>query len=487
MCRNRRLRITAILVGIVLATACTPPSAPVPEVATVPTAPNPDLQARCGLDVNLVLDRSSSIGSLAPTVRSAAQSFVDALAPTGSRVRTVSFGSTATAHPAGGPGVSAIGALSWSTADSYVVPTLVPGGGTNLDDALEMVRRAPGDQAPLTVVFTDGSPNGHMASSPDGHGGAVANHGRSLDEAIVEANLLKAQGSHLFAIGIGQVAVKHLEELTGPDEFTAAESVATADYAHYASLAQLSDAFSALARGLCAPSLSLRKIVRETDGQTNPAAGWQFDLDASPTPNWIQPSGGVHPAITGISGTVTATWAPKGQTINFLIREEQQPGMSLASVECSVNHFDGNGPQPLSLSGSYPIEVSVGPQDAVRCTVVNEVTSATSAGSDVVLIVDQPSLGAEHPDVGVTLEWGSEGSAQSQSVVLPVGGRHRWSNLAAGPASLRVDALPVGWTLLGITCNGIDGDLASASVNFPIGNHSVTTCRVLLEQTLTNP
>ena len=113
------------------------------------------------VDLSLVLDVSSSIGSKWPAVRDAARSFVDAFDQNYDRVSLLTFGNGAKVIDA----MSASRGFAKSTVMSDV-PNALPGGSTAMVEGLyrgwDELRAVPGGQQSnfrVIVLFTDGASN----------------------------------------------------------------------------------------------------------------------------------------------------------------------------------------------------------------------------------------------------------------------------------------------------------------------------------------
>ncbi|MEZ5350907.1 MAG: vWA domain-containing protein [Microthrixaceae bacterium] len=194
---------------------------------------NPDLPQKCGLDMTIIIDRSGSIGSYNDDVADAANALIDGVSNTGSKVQVISFSSRATAVTlAGGVGSSSnISDLTLLPAEDVQLTQYESSGGTNWDDALEMARRQPA-VTPLTVVLTDGNPTYHNSGNGvNGHGNSLGGNGGStstadVNKAVQEADLLKAAGSHILAVGIGSnLNTANLEAISGEERLTATNGV----------------------------------------------------------------------------------------------------------------------------------------------------------------------------------------------------------------------------------------------------------------------
>src|SRR6478609_5821090 len=160
----------------------------------VTPATNPDLAPSCGLDVMLVLDASSSIGSAEGDVQAAARTFLDAFEDTNTRVGIVTFSTTAstvvplttvTAASNSGTGVHNVAINNYNSS-----------GRTNWQDALLKTKNAftnasPVRTVPKLVVFvTDGAPN--TINSGSGTSNQTEASQAAVDPAVTEMNAMKA-------------------------------------------------------------------------------------------------------------------------------------------------------------------------------------------------------------------------------------------------------------------------------------------------------
>ena len=402
-----RSRFGVLLVLLLLALpqisvgATSNPPAPTPSA-------NPDLDATCGLDLSLVIDRSGSIGSNNTKVQAAAQAFVDALVGTGSTVQVVSFSDRATAEPGAG---SALGDLAFSDPATLAVPLFPSAGSTNWDDALEMVRRSPAGQAPLAVVITDGNPTKHLTTQPDGHGGSLGGDGAftsaaDLNAAVTEANLIRESGTHLFVVGVGAAlsdatSKGRVAAISGPDEltFTGGEPdspFGTADFTLVEDFALLETTVAKFVRELCGPSLNLTKKLQHADGTTTTATDADaatFTATVSPAASqWTSPAQapGATATLTTDDGVANFVWEPStpSSTSNVHLTEAARPGWTYNGLKCWRTDLDGNPAQLVvdavganAPGASKPAAVDlppIGPYQAMNCEVYNrEIRTAT--------------------------------------------------------------------------------------------------------------
>ena len=202
--------------------ATTPPPA---------TAANPPLPGgACGLRVTIVVDASASIDTGA--VRSTLSAIVDALVDTGSTLAVVEFSSAADVRI----GATPLDASSRDGFDGYIAG-FSAGGSSNLGAGLAAAAAGSPD---LTVVVTDGVVNA---------GGA--NPGAELAFAVEQANQLKAVGSRIVAIGVGNTDSATLAAISGP--------AAGSDYSVGGADAIVASLGSAASDG-CAPAVAAADI-----------------------------------------------------------------------------------------------------------------------------------------------------------------------------------------------------------------------------------
>lgn len=401
--RTRRIRWAAAVAAVAIA-GLTPLASAVPA-----TDGNPDLPASCGLDVTLVIDDSASISSgEADQARAAAQLFADSLVGTPSSLKVVTFDTRARGVDAGGGLTSNLGSVAFRDPATYAAPTSGGGqGGTNWDDALEVVRRSPGGGGDLVVFITDGDPTYRNEDEPDGHANdgshALDGDGSSvsaanLSAAVFEANAIKDAGAHLFGIGVGLSAAaseQRLNDVTGDEELTLDsggtpnQPFGQADYTIAPNFSQLGPIVAAFVRDLCAPSLNVTKHLQRADGSSGVAGAgdpWTFTASLAPAPaSWTSPvgaSGASATATTDASGGVSFKWAMEANSTTVDLTEQSQPGWVYNGARCTTNLLDGEEPEVIfdSVGTNAPgaagdpselLDLVVGIDSAVNCDVYN--------------------------------------------------------------------------------------------------------------------
>jgi uncharacterized repeat protein (TIGR01451 family) len=359
---------------------------------------NPDLQPACGTKVILVLDESGSIDSTAgaeAAVRDAAKKFASGLADTGSQLAVIEFGSsakrvfgyTAVTSGAGGTLATTFNPYFDGTAagDQYNAPSQL-GQWTNWEDALKKVKElnTQSGVAPLVVFVTDGDPT--AINTATGVQTNVANN-TALAPAVVQADAVKAQGSHILAVGVGAAlsnsnSLNRLIAVSGPDvaESAGAVNLSTTDVLRIADFSTLPNALRTLVNELCKSSVTINKLVDDGQGYVPGGAGWQFTASvstASGTYSWITPapSGtGSRTASTGADSAATFQWKPSVSTTSTInISELDKAGYQFVSAACQVKSLADPNQQPLSITtNGASFTANLGPTDIVTCTVKNK-------------------------------------------------------------------------------------------------------------------
>ncbi|WP_183407033.1 DUF7507 domain-containing protein [Nocardioides marmorisolisilvae] len=260
---------------------------------------NPAVVDRCGLDVAIILDTSSSVGSAMPQLVDAADSLVDALTGTRSRAAAFSF---AALSPGANAGPNHAELTSISTADGASVFKQQYAGwgistGTSWDRGLFAAASAP-EHYDVAVIITDGNPDLYGDPRPVTRS-VKATRFKELEYGIASANALKAKGTRVIAIGVGSGI--GVAPISGPTLYDGsnplqADRFALADYA--AAGAALHD----LATSLCQGSLSVvTELVpagnsgEDVSGASPVGAGWGVTTSTTTS------------GVSGLPSTVTTT------------------------------------------------------------------------------------------------------------------------------------------------------------------------------------
>ena len=182
--------------------------------------PNPVLPPGCGVDIGIVVDTSGSIiaegQETFELVRRASAELVRSLAGTPSSVSAWRF--------AGEPEVvtrrlrlddaEQVETVAAALSNLHFDDTLIE-QGTNWDAALRAVENVALD---VVILVTDGSPQG-SGRRLDEHSSGLrsSTEAPGLRAAVHVADRIKAKGTRIIAVGVGDVAEKGLETITGPE------------------------------------------------------------------------------------------------------------------------------------------------------------------------------------------------------------------------------------------------------------------------------
>lgn len=455
---------------------------------------NPDLTKACGLDVAVILDESGSIATSNATndVRRAFIAFVDSLNNTGSAMAVVEFSTVARLPSIGGAPGGTYVTIEDGTEPAfinYINNGYVPNNRTNWEDALRVARYfapRPDPAIPHLVVFiTDGDPTAVINNSQvtpteyktkvplsDNETTSVSGNA-GVTPAIPNANALKADGSHILAIGVGAAlqnpsSAGRLVQIAGPDVFdgTGTFDISTTDVYLEGDFSQLEAALRNAAFQLCAPSVSVRKLYDPTpdpDSLDDAIAGVGWEIDGTvlsvPGPGtfeWVLPNGApagtvsapsVATGVTNGAGFVTFQWTPTDPDgdSGFQLTEDtggnppDPPGGTYSNVpdETVCTYRTPDTPdQNLPLDALDPgggFSITIPPESIVTCTLVNLAT----------------------PAPGIDIEKLTNGSDADTGVgpIIPVGDEVVWQYLVANTGNTTLDDVVVTDSVLGvITC-----------------------------------
>ncbi|WP_460046976.1 VWA domain-containing protein [Streptomyces sp. JCM 18897] len=345
---------------------------------------NPALPERCGLRVALIMDLSGSMSGSVPALKTAADTFVDALQGTPSSMARFTFSSysPATRGGANAPGLVSVSTLadaaafkrtyaSWTNATAE--------GSTNWDRALYEPASAT-SQYDVAVVITDGMPTNYsIPGGPSGGASGSVTRFRELESGIASANALKNEGTRVLAVGVGEGtsgnAALNLASISGTEKYDG-DNIATADYFQEADFAGAGAALRRLALAPCTPAVSVVKQIEAEDGtRTNAPAGWTFDA-ATQTPGVTVTS----PRTTTGDGTGAVSFPlvyDGAETATLSVAERQQPGYQVVqqggrNAVCT----DRITERPVEVTddpgGGPGFSVDVGVLASVTCSVVNK-------------------------------------------------------------------------------------------------------------------
>ncbi|MCL2455425.1 MAG: VWA domain-containing protein [Micrococcales bacterium] len=390
---------------------------------------NPPHPTKCGVNVALIIDLSASVDLANATgaMRDAAKTYVDALLGTPSQVQLFSFGTDATADT----GLIPVSTPAEVDVLKAQIDLLTPGrqSYTSWDDAFWLVQQQT-TVFDLAVIVTDGNPTVFQADKA-GRNTRFA----EVEAGIFSANALKAKGTSIQAVGVGDAvlspnAALNLKAISGESDYIQADTYAEAG-----------DALRDSVFTACAPSLTVVKEVVPADGGPRYAAsGWTFGAEtASEDITSLAPSG-----TTDVTGAVNfpLDFDSLTGTASITITEQQKPGYRLMPQDaknavCTVK----NAANPLGTTldvtdaGDLGFTIEVSATDMVSCLVVNQappllpdlLPASLTVVKQVVPIDGQPFLAggwtfdATAPSDAVTL-LGSSGTTEdgTGSVAFPL-------------------------------------------------------------------
>jgi hypothetical protein len=485
--RHSRHRTLVVLATLLVACAALPtvvgrdlPSSAAPGEERVVT-PNPDLLAACGIDIHVVLDESSSINQSGATndVRRAFRAFVNALNNTGSRIAVSEFGTQARL-PLSGAAQQAYTVVTDTTIATTFEPYISTGynpppiGGantqyTNWEDAMRIGRfflPRPSETPHLVLFITDGDPTAVIRTNQvtqaeyetkvpldNAEVQTGQNSDVALQPAIPNANAIKAQSSHILAIGVGAAlanaaSLSRLVAISGPDVFdgTGTFDISTTDVYREEDFALLEAALREAAFQLCAPSVNIDKFIDQNPDPAVddlvPGEGWTMIAEVDPEPaSWVLPPGATGSTATGVTGPdgfVNFQWTTAAPTDSSIaVAEEVQAGFfnDPAATTCSFITPDLTTPTPLpdliATPGGFTATV---PADAiVTCQMVNR-------------LVPEPAIDIEKATNGADAD-------EPPGPFIPVGTAITWTYEVTNIGNVPLSGLTIVDDVIGtITC-----------------------------------
>lgn len=336
---------------------------------------NPKLPITCapGLRVALILDLSGSVGNAGATgtLKNASKGMVDALAGTGSSLALYTFGGTAPrSNDSSGRNYASLPIDTGSnrTTINGRIDGYSTGGGTNWDQGIWQVAN---DSASydLAIVVTDG-----LATYYNGGGSGSSTRFIETERAIFSANALKAKGTRVLAVGVGdgiKGTPENLRAVSGEAAYGPTVAASKADF-FQSDWNQLAGVLSSVAKGAtCQADIDITKQTHAygTSGPVQGGAGWGFSATA--TQGKLSPTGTQQ---TNSSGQVSYDlgFSSPNESADVTLKEvmttaQTRDGWDLTKITCTVNGTN----VPVS-SPNAKISVTAG--DQVDCTFLNTQT-----------------------------------------------------------------------------------------------------------------
>ena len=419
--------------------------------------PNHNLPARCGINVMLVLDESGSIGSTSgatDAVKTATRSFLNALSGTGSRVSITDFSTSAARQVK-------YTTVTQESIDNVFEPYLTnrykPSGWTNWEAAFQKVGQAntQGTVADLVVFMTDGDPTARNNSPNPPITNLTEGNALALTRAAEEADKVKADGSHVLALGVGAAvtdvaSASRLTAVSGFDEYPPA-SFSQADFTLVKDFTSLAEALRQMAVELCRASVSITKLVDEGDGIFEADAGWKFTASVEMSAGdstWLlpapPPSTGATSALTDDAGVANFQWKPSNANAisTVTVTEDVRPGYQFVDANCSVTRLKGRRRVIRRVRTTQPSSVVIiGPNQYAKCTVRNRIMPGTiEIEKNATPESSQPfAFAGSFGDFTLVDDRAEENVSKT------------FTNLAPGTYTVS-ELVPEDWELTGITC-----------------------------------
>lgn len=386
--------------------------------------PNPPLGRSCGLDIALVVDRSGSVDRTEMAQqKDALSAFAGAFVGTPTVFSLTSFATSSTLEQ--GFSMSPVEAATAVTTD---IPNSGD-GNTNWDAGLargfDSFDPRPA-KANLVVIATDGSPNrrGYPTTVSES-----IQWNLGLTAAVDRANAVKAAGTRIVVVGVGEDAfdpatpaekLDKMKSISGPVvALTPAEITVATDVIKVTDFSGIGSAMAAYANELCGGKILVQKQYDTNgDGQADldgsigdpRLAGWTFDVNGSPS----NPS----------AQTTDATGALAFDVLNgeyHVVESTVQAGHALVAAECRQGD---QAVGTVDLQTRTVSNLSVETDDTVSCTFLNAVTNGTLRVVKQVVGSARPSsdwqLHVKQNGADV-LTSPQAGSASGTDYVLPAG------------------------------------------------------------------
>ncbi|MCR2763301.1 hypothetical protein NQ152_07215 [Microbacterium sp. zg.B48] len=353
---------------------------------------NPTLAPSCtndGLSLAVQMDISGSVDATQRAAyRNAFNELLAELAGTPVELSLSTFGSSSpVAGRASGPySLDDPADVAAAVADvaAFTQPVPGPTQQTNWDLALRTIADAPTTYDAL-LVLTDGAPN--YVSNAAGTGGQEVSGSAvtiaALEQAVFSANAVKAEGTRILVMGIGNGTAgevyRNLAAISGPN--------AGSDYFQGGWETLTEDLRNAVNPLVCRVAVTLDKLVVDAAGQNpTPADGWSFSADVADVTAGTTTLEGDSPQATGSGQNAPgeANWVvvfdDRTASASLTLTEAPQAGYSLVDATYTVIHADSTTDTGTGTSAALTIP-AITPTDRVEVVFTNGPAAAPAAAT----------------------------------------------------------------------------------------------------------
>jgi uncharacterized repeat protein (TIGR01451 family) len=474
--RRGGLRFFHIFVGVMLTIQSLSLGvlfAPVTMAAvTVTPGPNPSIQQTCGLDIGLIIDTSGSVDSSEmDDMKSALTSFVNAFSGTPTWFSLTRFGTDSTLLRAFTDNPSLITGDINDPTKIFFSPVAETNWDAGLGRSNDSFDPRAGNSN-LIVIATDGSPNrfGYPTTDPSGQ-----NYATAVDPAVTRANILKAAGTRVVVIGIGEDnldpdspadKLNKMIAISGPTVATTPGDITVGtDVIKVSSFSGIGNAMASYAQQLCPGSVRVSKQVdSDLDNQYEGGNTEANQLGFT----WAMDNGGANAMGTTVSAVPGQHAINEAATAasTFVGWYDTNPQLDRQTPSCS---------NPQTLDGTtLPISITVNPQQNTEIVLCNKIVPG-----NLVVNIQYDDNGDGNLDrvnpSGSTWTIDSNESTHAAGSGLTVNpGTYTVSQNLTVPSTISISAVASGYTASWVCSNPTSGTGGTLSATVPSGQ--TVTC-----------
>ena len=413
---------------------------------------NPSLSTRCGIDVAVIQDFSSSMNGQENNLARTTTSLVDTLEGTPSTVSLYNFGTSS-------PATSVVGQPNRTQQQSVATRSgaetvrnwysrypyhpfpwgqrsanfSIPLGseGTNWDRGLN-APAVSGKSYDAAVVITDGSPTFHGSAQGNGSQTRFI----ELENAIFSANALKASGTRVIAVGLGTTEIANA--VSGLNLRAISASAATVQNSSFTEAGRV---LADMVQKNCQNTVSVvKEVIPEGGdlGQAGPAGGWHITAESADAPvSLVGSDDSRGTTISGLTDRDNGAFTvgldfegqPLGATTNLTFRERPQDGFALESVQgqnARCTDSTGRSIAVNNIDNGFTLR-NVGIGTGIECVLVNrELPPAASVRVDKTWIIngDEYAQGSQPDGLEAELQLSAQEESEETSREATWSGEH---------------------------------------------------------------